>query len=78
MLIKSFLLPGVVVPTLCAAVALAASAWWGRSGRSSALSGGSLAVGAAFLSAYVAITGWPRFPPVESTQRLFFWVAVLY
>ena len=31
---------------------------------------GGLAVGLGFLAAYVAILGWPPFPPVASTQKL--------
>lgn len=77
MFFRSFLLPGVIVPMVCAAAAAAAAGWWRRQATPASLGGGAIGVGAAFVSAYVAISGWPRFPPVESTQRLFYWIALL-
>lgn len=76
MLFETILLPGVIVPMV------AAAALFGlvhvlvrrreRDGR-----GAGLAVATAFFSAHVAISGWPRWPPVEASQRLLFVVAVV-
>lgn len=77
MLLRNILLPGVLLPALGALVALALAEWSRRRDRRRALAGSSLAIGAAFVAAFVAASGWPRFPPVESTQRLFYWVALI-
>jgi hypothetical protein len=47
-----------------------------RRRRTSTVGGGSLAVAAAFVAAFGGIGEWPRWPPVDSTQRLFFVVAL--
>jgi hypothetical protein len=75
-IVENLLLPGVVIPGASAAAALWLTSLADRRGRPSSAVGGALAVGVAFLSAFVAMTGWPRFPPVESTQRLFYLVAL--
>lgn len=75
MLFKSFVLPGVLVPAAAAALAYLAVAWI-RKNESSSRGGASLALAAAFLSAFVAMTGWPRLPPVGSTEWLFFLVVL--
>lgn len=74
MLFETILLPGVLVPAAAAGVALLLVLVADRRQRESTVGGGSLAVGGAFIAAYVALTGLPRWPPVESTQRLFFLV----
>jgi|GEM_PF-1916433 len=75
MLFRTLILPGVLLPALFAALAYGFSTSLAR--RSRATSGaGALALAAAFLTTFVALTGWPRWPPVEATQRLFFVVAL--
>ena len=76
MIVESFLLPGVIIPSASAAAVLWLTALVDRRGRTSTVGGAALAVGTAFLTAFVAMTGWPRIPPVESTQRLFYLVAL--
>jgi len=73
MLFRNLILPGVVVPAVVAAVGVSIAAWARR--RPAPLAAGP-AVAAAFLAAFVAITGWPRWLPVEASQRLFFLIAV--
>jgi hypothetical protein len=73
MLFRNLLLPGVVVPAVVAAVGVLLAAWARR--RPAPLAAGP-AVAAAFLGAFVAMTGWPRWLPVEASQRLFFLVAL--
>ena len=78
MLFQNIILPGVLVPAIAAALVYLATTLirvpenQGGSSRG----GASLALAAAFLSSFVALTGWPRFPPVGSTQRLFYLVAL--
>lgn len=76
MLFENILLPGVVIPTACAAAVLLAAVLADRRRRSSTVGGGAAALGAALLSAHVAASGWPAWPPIDSTQRLFFVVAL--
>lgn len=75
MLFESLLLPGVLIPAAAAAIVYFAATLVRRK-ESSSRGGASLALAAAFLSAFVAMTGWPRLPPVGSTQRLFYLVAL--
>lgn len=75
MLFRSILLPGVIGPTVGAAIVVGLWAAAGGSGRLKGVGGGQ-AVAAAFLVAFVGLTGWPRWPPVEATQRLFFLVGL--
>ncbi len=84
MLLRSLLLPGVLVPggfaLLASLVALALARSAGdhlASPQALRRVPGTLPIAAAFAAAYVAVSGWPRFPPVEATQRLFFVVVAL-
>lgn len=77
MLLETFLFPGVIVPAVVAAVVFGLIHACTRSRDHGAHGGGGLAVAAAFIAASVAMTGWPRFPPVEASQRLLFVVAIL-
>jgi len=72
MLFENILWPGVLAPGLFAAVALAGVRLCDRRGRESTAGGGSLAIGAGFVAASAVMTGWPRWPPGDSTQRLFY------
>lgn len=76
MLVERVLLPGILVPGVAAFVALGATVLFDRRRRGSTVGGGSLALGAGFAAGFVAIGGWPRWPPVASTQRLFYLVVV--
>jgi hypothetical protein len=75
MLIDNVLVPGIVVPLVATALALflleLLHRRWQRPWRGAA----GVAVAAGFLAAFVAVSGWPRWVPVEATQRLFFLVA---
>ena len=75
MLFRSILLPTLLVPILAATVTLALLSFGLRGARVDRGRGGT-AIALAFLSGFVAMTGWPRWPPIEATQRLFFLVAV--
>lgn len=75
MLFRNLLLPGVVLPSVAAAVVFLLTVWLGQR-RSEREPGSGPAVAAAFLSAFVAMTGWPRWPPVGSSQKLFYLVAL--
>lgn len=73
MIWRNLILPGVFVPLAFAAVArLATGLALARRERAAA----GLAAAVAFVSAYVAMTGWPSWPPIEATARLFFVVAL--
>lgn len=74
MLFENLLLPGVLIPGGCAAAALLLASWLDRRRRASTVGGGAAALGLAYLSANVALTGWPSWPPGDSTQRLLFLV----
>jgi hypothetical protein len=74
-LFRSILLPTLLVPILAATVALVLLNFGLRGERADRGRGGT-ATALAFLSGFVAMTGWPRWPPIEATQRLFFLVAV--
>jgi MFS family permease len=76
MLFRQLLLPGLVLPAVAALVALGLVATVDGRRRRTTVGGASLAVGAAFVATYVAIGGWPAWPPIESTQRLFYVVAL--
>lgn len=73
MILRNVLLPGIVLPAVTTALVLFALR--GRSAPRIGTAG--LALAAGFLSGFVAISGWPRWPPVEATQRLFFLVALI-
>jgi hypothetical protein len=74
LIFRTVLLPGILIPGLTTALVLALLRLFPRSsGRG--LAGGSVAAG--FVAAFVAISGWPRWPPVEATQRLSFLAAAL-
>lgn len=75
MLFRNLILPGVLIPSACALAVVLIAAWISRR-RSQELTGAGLAIAAAFLSAFVAATGWPRWPPVGSSQKLFYLIAV--
>ena len=75
MLFKTFLLPGVVIPSLFAAIFLLLTARLGKQDSERGL-GAGLAIAAAFLSASVAITGWPHWPPVGSSEKLVYLTAL--
>jgi hypothetical protein len=74
MIFKSILVPTVVVPLGIALSVLLADAFVLRRNRPAESAGSiaGLAVALAFLGGFVAMTGWPRWPPVQSTHRLFF------
>lgn len=72
MLLETFLFPGVIVPAVAAAVVFGLTHVTVRARARGRHGGGGLAVAIAFFAAAVAMTGWPRFPPVEATQRLLF------
>jgi hypothetical protein len=74
MLFDSLILPGVLIPSAFAVAVVLIAAWVSRR-RTTDSTGAGLAVAAAFLSAFVAATGWPRWPPVGSSQKLFYLVA---
>lgn len=76
LIFKSVILPGVIVPALASAFALVGIRMLRRKSDSNQPIGGALPLGLAFLAAYVAISGWPRWMPVEATQRLFFFIAL--
>jgi len=74
-LFRSILLPTIVAPTIVASVVLLLSVFGVRErlgGRGQAAAATALA----FLYGFVALTGWPRWPPIDATQRLFFLVAL--
>jgi len=74
LLFRNILLPGILVPALATALVLGLLALRrGTSGRG--VAGSSVAAG--FVAAFVAISGWPRWPPVEATQRLCFLAGAL-
>lgn len=74
MIFRNVFLPGILVPALTTALVLGLFALLRRgSGRGAA--GSSVAAG--FVAAFVAISGWPRWPPVEATQRLCFLAVAL-
>jgi len=70
-LFRNLLLPTLLVPTIGACLMLLVL----RGERAERLKGAAAAA-LAFLSGFVALTGWPRWLPVEATQRLFFLVAL--
>jgi hypothetical protein len=74
MFFENLLLPGVLFPGACAAAVLWLAARLDRRRRASTVGGGAAALGLAYLSTHVALTGWPSWPPVDSTQRLLFLV----
>lgn len=77
LILESVILPGVVVPAAAALIGLlTARMLLGRGAARPGGPGGALPLGLAFLAAYVAISGWPRWLPVEATQRLFYFVAI--
>ncbi len=69
MFVQHILLPGVLLPSLAALLLLLL----GRTLRRGD-AGAGLAVAGAFLTAFVGITNWPSWPPIDSTQRLFYLV----
>lgn len=76
MLVRSILLPAVIVPTVAAVAVIVLAAVRGRRrGDPEARGEAGLALALAFLTGYVAMTGWPRWVPTEASQRLFFFVA---
>lgn len=75
MIFREILLPAVLAPAFAAALVIWPALLWRRE-RGVVVRTGGTAVAAAFLAAFVALTGWPRIPPVEATQRLFFAVAL--
>lgn len=76
LILKSVILPSVIVPAIAAVIGLATARLLARRATTQIALGGALPLGFAFLAAYVAISGWPRWMPVEATQRLFYFVAV--
>ena len=74
MLFRSLILPGVLIPSAFALAVVLIAAWVAKR-RPGAFSGAGPAIAAAFLAAFVAATGWPRWPPVGSSQKLFYVVA---
>ena len=75
MLLRNILFPSVIAPLIGAAVGLVLLFLWRRfrttRGKDLRL-GAATAVLLAFLAGAVALTGWPRWLPVEATQRLFY------
>ena len=71
MLFRSILLPTLLIPMIGASVALLLLKLVPGE-EPSVRARGAAATGLAFLSGFVAMSGWPRFPPVEAIQRLFF------
>ncbi len=74
MLFENLLLPGVLLPVASAFVVLLLAHWADRKRRSTTVGAGAGALGLAYLSASVAMTGWPGWPPGDSTERLLFLV----
>ncbi len=75
MLLENLILPGVLIPSAFAFAVVLIAVWTSRR-LGKEFSGAGLAVAAAFLSGFVAATGWPRWPPVGSSQKLFYLVAL--
>jgi hypothetical protein len=78
-LFRDLIWPGLLAPAGAAALVVALgwalSRWAGRNSGSSHRGGVSgLAVSAALLACFVVASGWPRWLPVDATQRLFFLV----
>jgi hypothetical protein len=74
LIFRTVLLPGILIPGLTTALVLALLRLFPKSsGRG--LAGSSVAAG--FVAAFVAVSGWPRWPPVEATQRLSLLAAAL-
>lgn len=73
MLFQSLLIPGVLVPAVFAAAVFGLFHWLGKRHDGPAAAG-AMALAAAFLSASVALTGWPHWPPIAAIQRVFFLV----
>jgi hypothetical protein len=71
MLIQHIVLPGIVLPSIVALLFLLTVQGLSRRGF-----GAGMAIAAAFLAAFVGLTSWPRWPPIDSAQRLFYLVAL--
>lgn len=71
MLIQHIVLPGIVLPSIVALLSLLTVQGLSRRGF-----GAGMAIAAAFLASFVGLTSWPRWPPIDSAQRLFFLVAL--
>ncbi len=76
MLFRNLIVPGVLIPSAFALAVVLIAAWISRRRSTEGATGAGLAIAAAFLSAFVAATGWPRWPPVGSSQKLFYLVAL--
>lgn len=78
MILRNILLPGILVPLGAALSMLVLSSLLRRRFGTMRFvpRGGELSLCVAFLAAFVALTSWPRFLPVEATQRLFFFVVL--
>jgi hypothetical protein len=74
LIFQSILLPGILIPALVTTLTLGLFALL-RESPARGATGGSIAAG--FVAAFVAISGWPRWPPVEATQRLCFLAGAL-
>ena len=61
MLFRSILLPTLLIPAIGATAAVAGLTWGLRRELSDRVRG-STATAVAFLSGFVALTGWPRWP----------------
>ena len=74
MILESILIPTVVVPlALALGLLFISGLLYKRKTVEPGLGSiAGVAVALAFLSGFVAMTGWPRWPPVQSTHRLFF------
>ncbi len=75
-LLPSALLPAAVAATLLAAARVAFRARTEEEDSAAALTLAGLALAAAFVASFLAMTGWPRWFPVEASQRLFFLVGL--
>jgi hypothetical protein len=76
-LLDNILIPGIVVPLVATGLALFLLELLQRRWQAPWRGAAGVAVAAGFLAGFVAISGWPRFPPVEATQRLFFLIAAV-
>ena len=75
LILQNVVLPGMIVPAIAALLGLLVGRLLHR-GDAAAGTGGALPLGLSFVAAYVAIAGWPRWMPVEATQRLFFFIVL--
>jgi hypothetical protein len=74
LIFRNVLLPGILIPAMATALVLGFFALL-RTDSGRGVAGSSVAAG--FVAAFVAISGGPRWPPVEATQRLCFLAVAL-